>query len=70
MGNSPKKVPRTKDYEDDGSWMWIAFAPKYRLIIAFVIGPRKQYVADKLVELVSKHLSDKILVFVTDGLKF
>ena len=59
-----------KDYEDDGPWMLVAFAPGCRLILDFVIGPRKQYVADKLVELVSKHLSDKIPVFVTDGLNF
>ncbi len=50
--------------------MWVAFVPGCRLILDFVIGPRKQYVADKLVELVNKHLSDKIPVFVTDGLKF
>ena len=42
-----------KDYEDDGMWLWVAFVPSYRLIIDFVIGPRKQYVADKLVELVN-----------------
>lgn len=59
-----------KDYEDDGPWMWVAFVPGCRLIIDFVIGPRKQYVEDKLVELVNKHLSDKIPLFVTDGLKF
>ncbi|OED06739.1 transposase [Methanosarcina sp. A14] len=46
------------------------FAPSCRLILDFVIGPRKQYVADKLVESVKKHLSDKIPLFVTDGLNF
>jgi len=65
-----KKVPRMKDYEDDGPWMWVAFAPGCRLILDFVIGPRKQYVADKLVKSVKKHLSDKIPLFVTDGLNF
>ncbi len=59
-----------KDYEDDGSWMWIAFAPSCRLIVDFIIGPRKQYVADKLLESVSKRLSKSIPLFVTDGLKF
>jgi IS1 family transposase len=39
-----------KDYEDDGPWMWVAFAPGCRLVLDFVIGPRKQYVADKLVK--------------------
>jgi IS1 family transposase len=59
-----------KDYEDDVPWMWVAFVPRCRLILDFIIGPRKQYVADKLVELIDKHLSDKIPLFVTDGLKF
>ena len=56
-------------YEDDGPWMWVAFAPSCRLIVDFIIGPRKQYVADKLLELVSKRLKS-IPLFVTDGLKF
>jgi len=38
-----------------------------RLILEFAIGPRKQYVADKLVESVKKHLSDKTPLFVTDA---
>ena len=47
MGNNQKKiVPRMENYEDDGPWMWVAFAPGCRLIVAFAIGPRKQYVAD------------------------
>ena len=56
-------------YEDDGPWMWVAFAPGCRLIVDFVIGPRKQYMADKLLELVSKRFKS-IPLFVTDGLKF
>ena len=59
-----KIVPRMKDYEDDGMWTWVAFVPSCRLIIDFVIGPRKPYVADKLVELVNKCLSEKIPVFI------
>lgn len=40
MGNNQKKiVPRMENYEDDGPWMWVAFAPGCRLIVAFVIGP-------------------------------
>jgi len=65
-----KIVSRMKDYEDDGPWMWVAFVPGCQLILGFVIGPRKQYVTDKLVESVKKHLSDKIPLFVTDGLNF
>ena len=57
-------------YEDDGSWIWVAFAPDCRLIIAFIIGPRKQYVANELVRLTAGHLSENIPFFVTDGLDF
>ena len=56
-------------FEDNGPWMWVAFAPSCRLIVDFVIGPRKQHIADKLLELVSKCLKS-IPLFVTDGLKF
>lgn len=71
MGNSPKKIfPRMKNYEDDGSWMWVAFAPSCRLIVDFNIGPRKQYVADELVKSTAKRLSKPLPLFVSDGLKF
>ena len=50
--------------------MWVSFAPESRLIIDFVLGPRKQYVADELVDVTDKHLSDSKPLFVTDGLKF
>ena len=70
MGNSQKKVAPRIETEDDGTWMWISFAPESRLIIDFIIGPRKQYVADELIEATDKHLSDSRPLFVTDGLKF
>jgi hypothetical protein len=57
-------------YEDDGPWMWVAFAPDSRLIVAFTIGPRKQYVADELVKLTDNCLSENKPVYVTDGLDF
>ena len=50
--------------------MWVSFAPESRLIIDFVLGPRKQYVADELIKVTDKHLSDSKPLFVTDGLKF
>jgi len=56
-------------YEDDGPWMWVAFAPDSRLIVSFVIGPRKQYVANQLVKLTADSLSN-IPIYVTDGLDF
>jgi hypothetical protein len=58
--------------------MWVSFAPKSRLIIDFVLGPRKQCVADDLIETTNKHLCKYSSglglglkpLFVTDGLKF
>jgi IS1 family transposase len=59
-----------ENYEDDGPWMWVAFAPSCRLIVAFTIGPRKQYVADELVKSTAKRLSESMPLFVSDGLEF
>ena len=56
-------------YEDDGPWMWTAFAPDSRLIVSFIIGPRKQYVANKLVKLTAVSLSNRP-IYITDGLDF
>ncbi|MDD3316795.1 MAG: helix-turn-helix domain-containing protein, partial [Methanosarcina sp.] len=41
--------------EDEGTWMWVSFAPETRLIIDFVLGPRKQYVANELIQVTDKH---------------
>ena len=71
MGDNQKKVvPRMEVYEDNGSWMWVSFAPESRLIVAFTIGPRKQYVANELVNLTADRLSENIPFYVTDGLDF
>lgn len=56
--------------DDEGSWLWISFASESRLIIDFTIGPRKQYVADRLVELTDKCLSKSKPLFISDGLRF
>ena len=50
--------------------MWVSFAPESRLIIDFVLGPRKQHVADEFVNITDKHLSTLKPLFVTDGIKF
>lgn len=50
--------------------LWVAFAPECRLIVAFVVGLRKQYVANELLELTVKSLSESRPLFVSDGLKF
>ena len=56
--------------DDDGTWLWISFASESRLIIDFTIGPRKQYVADRLVELTDNCLSISKPMFISDGLRF
>lgn len=38
--------------------MWVAFATNCRFIVGFIIGPRKQYVADELVELIDKSIQE------------
>ena len=48
----------------------MSFAPESRLIIDFVLGSRKQFVADELIEAADKHLSDSKPLFTTDGLEF
>jgi hypothetical protein len=64
VGYSSKKiVPIMKVYEDNDSWLWVAFAPECRLIVAFIIGPRKQYVADELLKLTTKRLSESKPLF-------
>lgn len=46
MDNSRKKVVSRAENEDEGTWMWVNFAHESRLIIDFILGPKKQYVAD------------------------
>jgi IS1 family transposase/transposase-like protein len=40
------------------AWVWVAFAPEWRLVVAFVVGPRTQAQANLLLDRV---------VYVTDG---
>ena len=58
-----------EEYEDDGTWIWVSFAPEYRMIITHSVGERKQYVADEIVNKTCERIGSKPL-FVTDGLKF
>ena len=58
-----------ENYEDDGTWIWVSFAPEYRLVIAHSIGERKQYMADDIVKKTIERINTNPL-FVTDGLKF
>jgi len=57
------------EFEDDGTWVWVSYASKYRLVLAHVVGERKQYVADRLIKSTKDRLAS-LPIFVSDGLKF
>jgi hypothetical protein len=54
-------VPFARLYDETygDAWVWIAFAPVWRLVVAFVIGKRTQQSADLLLERVL-HVTDAI----------
>lgn len=54
-------------FEDDGTWIWVSFAPQCRLILDIEVGPRQQCMADLLIEKTSHRLASSPL-FVSDGL--
>lgn len=50
------------------AWVWLAFAPVWRLILAFVVGKRSQESADLLLERVKDVTDDHIPFFTSDQL--
>jgi len=50
------------------AWVWIAFAPIWRLVLAFVIGKRDQAGADLLLSRVAHVTDDHIPLFTSDQL--
>ena len=56
-------------FEDNGTWVWVAFDPEHKVVLAHVVGERKQDSANRLIfEL--KQRVDGIPSFCSDGLKF
>jgi IS1 family transposase/transposase-like protein len=50
------------------AWVWIAFAPAWRIVVAFVVGKRTQASADLLLKRV-KHVTDETIpLFTSDQL--
>lgn len=47
-------------------WVWIAFAPLWRLVLAFVVGRRTQANANRLLERVAHVTTDEIPFFTSD----
>jgi IS1 family transposase len=50
------------------AWVWVAFAPVWRLILAFVVGKRNQASADLLLERVKEVTDEHIPFFTSDQL--
>jgi len=50
------------------AWIWIAFAPVWRLVLAFVVGKRTQASANLLLERVAQVTDDRIPFFTSDQL--
>lgn len=56
-------------FEDDGTWVWVAFDPEHKVVLAHVVGERKQKSANKLLKQVKQRVDDAPS-FCSDGLKF
>src|SRR5712692_2216152 len=50
------------------AWVWVAFAPEWRLVVAFVVGKRTQVEANLLLERVAYVTTELIPFFTSDQL--
>lgn len=50
------------------AWVWVAFAPVWRLVLAFVVGKRTQASANLLLERVAAVTDDRVPFFTSDQL--
>ena len=64
-----KVAPRSNNYEDDGTWIWVSLVSECRLVIAHIIGERNQNTANMIIAETAKRLAS-VPLYVTDGLKF
>jgi len=63
-------LPFAKLYDDTygDAWVWVAFAPVWHLVVAFVVGKRNQASADLLLQRVAHVTDDTIPFFTSDQL--
>jgi IS1 family transposase len=63
-------LPGAKTYRETygDAWVWLAFAPEWRLVLAFVIGKRTQAYADQLLARVRQVTDAQIPFFTSDQL--
>jgi IS1 family transposase len=50
------------------AWVWVAFAPQYRMVVAFVVGKRRPAEATLLLERVKHVTNDQLPFFTSDQL--
>lgn len=65
-----RNLPYGKVYKETygDAWVWIAFAPVWRLVLAFVVGKRDQESANLLLERVAYVTDEHIPLFTSDQL--
>ena len=63
-----ENLPGAKDYVETygDAWVWLAFAPVWRLVLGFVIGKHDQTSADRLLEQVAWVTDDTVPFFTSD----
>jgi len=62
--------PLAASSTDEGkTWVWVAFAAKYRLFLALVVGSRTQEQADQLIRKTATVLAGSLPLFCSDGLE-
>lgn len=63
-------LPYAKIYHETygDAWVWVAFAPVWRLVLAFVVGKRNQESADLLLDRVKDVTDEHIPFFTSDQL--
>ena len=65
-----RNLPYAKIYKETygDAWVWIAFAPVWRLVLAFVVGKRTQESANLLLDRVAYVTDDHLPLFTSDQL--
>lgn len=65
-----KKTATEKELSYQGKrWLWVSYAPEYRLILSIIIGQRTQAFSDQLIyETISSLAIGIFPIFVSDGL--
>jgi IS1 family transposase len=66
--DEPLAWAKTYHDTDGDAWVWVAFAPEWRLVVAFVVGKRTQAEANLLLERVAPVTTDLIPFFTSDQL--